>query len=62
MDGGVVFVVVACFFRATPATYGGSQVSGQIGAVAVGLHHRHSNTKSKPCLLPTPQLTALPEP
>ena len=38
--------------------YEGSQARGQIGAVAPGLHHSHSNAGSKPCLLPTPQLTA----
>ena len=30
---------------------------GQIGAVAAGLHHSHSNAGSKPSLWPTPQLT-----
>ena len=33
-------------FRAAPAAYGGSQARGQIGAVAVGLYHSHSNTGS----------------
>jgi len=28
---------------AAPAAYGGSQARGQIGAVATGLHHSHSN-------------------
>ena len=42
--------------------YGGSQVRGQIGAAAVSLRHRHSNTGSEPHLRPTPQLTALPDP
>ena len=41
---------VFCLFRATPAAYGGSQARGQIGAVAVGLHHSHHNTRSKLCL------------
>ena len=45
-------------FRATPAAYGGSQARAQIGAVAAGLHHSHSNTRSEPSLPPTPQLTA----
>ena len=35
-----------CCFRATPIAYGGSQSRGQIGAVAAGLHHSHSNTGS----------------
>ena len=29
--------------RAAPAAYGGSQASGQIIAVATGLHQSHSN-------------------
>ena len=48
--------------RVAPAAYGGSQARGQIGAVATGLCHRHSNARSKPCLQPTPQLTAMPNP
>ena len=44
-------------FRATPLAYGSSQARGQIGATAAGLHHSYSNTGSKPCLWPTPQLT-----
>ena len=42
--------------------YGGSQAKGQIGAVAAGLHHSHSNAASEPCLRPTTQLTATPDP
>jgi len=49
-------------FRAIPMAYGGSQARGQIGAVAAGLHHSHSNMGSKLHLLPTPQLTAMPDP
>jgi len=33
-------------FRASPATYGGSQARGRIGAAAANLHHSHSNTGS----------------
>ena len=33
-------------FRATPATYGGSQARGWISAVAASLHHSHSNIRS----------------
>ena len=51
-----------CLFRAILTAHGGSQARGQIGAVAAGLHHRHSNTRSEPCLRPTPQLTATPDP
>ena len=49
-------------FRATPAVYGGSQARGQIGAVAAGLYHSHSNTRSKLHQRPAPQLTATPDP
>ena len=33
-------------FRDAPAAHGGSQARGQIGAVAAGLHHSHSNARS----------------
>ena len=42
--------------------YGGSQARGPIGAVADSLRHSHSNAGSEPCLRPTPQLTATPDP
>ena len=48
------------FFRAVPAAYGGSQARGLIGATAAGLCYSHSN--AEPCLRPTPQLTAMPDP
>ena len=32
------------------------------GAVFACLRHSHSNTGSEPCLQPTPQLTAMPDP
>ena len=35
------------FFRAPPATYGGSQARGPIGATAASLHHSHSNVRSE---------------
>ena len=56
---GTYFFVL---FRAAPEAYGGSQARGQIGAAAVGLHHSHSDARSKPHLQPTPQLTARPDP
>ena len=43
-------------FRATPVAHGSSQARGQNGAVAVGLHHSHHNTRSKPHLWPKLQL------
>ena len=47
---------------ASPAAYGGSQARSQIGAVATGPHQSHSNSGSEPCLQPTPQLMATPDP
>ena len=49
-------------FRATSMASGVFQASDQIGAAAAGLCHSHSNTGSKPCLRPTPQLTAMLDP
>ena len=58
-----VVVVVVAISWAAPAAYGGSQARGQIGAVATGVHHHsRSNTGSEPCLQPTPQLMATPDP
>ena len=37
-------------FKVTPATYGGSQARGQIGATAACLHHSHSNSGPEPPL------------
>ena len=50
------------FFRAVPVVYGGSQARGLIRAVAISLHHRHSNARSKLHLQPAPQLMAMPDP
>ena len=57
-----VFVFVFCLYRAKYVAYGGSQVRDLIRTVAVCLHHSHSNTRSKPCLQPTPQLMAMLDP
>ena len=46
----------------SPTAYGSSQARGWIGAAAAGLHHSPSNARSEPCLWPTPQLTAMPDP
>ena len=51
----------SCLFRAAPMAHESSQARGQIGAVAAGLHHSHSNLGSKPHLRTTPQLTATPD-
>ena len=42
--------------------YGDYQARGPVGAIAAGLYHRHSNSGSEPCLPPTPQLMATPDP
>ena len=42
------FLFFVCIFMVAPVAYGGSQARGQIGAVAIGLHHSHSNTRSEP--------------
>ena len=49
-------------FRAAHTAHGSSQVRGYIGAAATGLNHSHSNSGSKPCLQPTPQLRETPDP
>ena len=51
-----------CLSRATLEAFGGSQARGRIRAVATSLCHSHSSTGSKPCLRPTPQLTAALDP
>jgi len=56
------FFCLFAFSRAAPTAYGGSQARGLIGAVAAGLYHSHSNSRSKPCLRPTPQLVATLDP
>ena len=53
---GIVFFLFACLFRTAHSAYGSCQAKGQIGVAAAGLHHSHSNTGSKPCLQPIPQL------
>ena len=50
-----------CFLGLHPA-YGNSQARGQIRAVAAGLHHSHSNTRSESRLQPTPQIMAVLDP
>ena len=58
------YLFIFCLFGiswATPTAYGGSQARGLIRAVATSLYQSHSNAGSKPCLQPTPQLTATPD-
>ena len=47
---------------AEPVADGGSQARGSIGAVATSLRQSHSNASSEPCLQPTPQFMATPDP
>ena len=56
------FFCLFAFSRAASAAYGGSQARGPVGAVATSLHQSHSNAGSEPCLQPSPQLTATPDP
>ena len=56
------FFFFLSFFRAAPASYGGSQARGQIGAIATTLQHSHSNLESEPCLRPTLQFQATLDP
>ena len=54
-----VFCIYYTFlFRAAPAAYGVSRARGQIGAVAVCLHHSHSNAGSEPHVQITLQFAA----
>ena len=56
------YFILFCLFRAVPVAYWGSQARSQIGAIAAGLHHSHSNARSKSRLQPTPQFMATPDP
>ena len=62
IEQNIVRLVGFCLSRAAPAIYGGSQTRGPIRDTAAGLHHSHSNTRSKPCLRPTSQLLAMLDP
>ena len=57
-----IFFFFFFFSFAAPVAYGGSQARVRIGTVVAGLRHSHSNMGSEPCLQPTPQLTAMPDP
>ena len=56
------FFYLLSVFRAIPATYGGSQARGPIGATVACLCQSHSNAGSQPRLQPTPQLMATLDP
>ena len=65
MWGGFLGILGLSFFfflRAEPGAYVSSPARGRIEAVAVGLHHSHSNAGSEPYLRPTRQLVARPDP
>ena len=49
-------------FRAAPMAHGSSQAMGGVTAAASVLHRSHSNLGSEPCLQPTAQLIAMPDP
>ena len=49
----IFFIFYFCLFRDTPSAYGGSQAGGLTQAIAAGLHHSHSNTRSEPHLQAT---------
>ena len=55
-------LLLFCLFRAMLLACESFQARGQIGAAAATLHHSHSNLGSELHLLPTPELTATPDP
>ena len=57
-----LFIYLSYVFLDRTEAYGDSQARGRIGAAAAGLRQSHSNARSKPCLQPTPQLLAMPDP
>lgn len=50
------------FLKVAPSGSGSSQARSGIGAAAIGPCHSHRNARSKPCLWPIRQLTAMPDP
>ena len=62
MAGFFFFFDLFAISWVAPVAYGGSQARGLIGAVAASLCQSHSNAGSEPCLQPTPQLMAMPDP
>ena len=59
----IFLLMCVCLFRAPPVAYGGSQDRGRIGA-AVSAYTTNTATQdpTQPCLRPTPQLMAMPDP
>ena len=56
------FFLSFVFSKTAPRAYGGSQARGQIGPIAAGLRHSHSNAGPELRLQPTPQFKATPDP
>ena len=57
-----VCFVLFCFFKGCICSVWRFPGYGLNRAAATGLHHSHSNARSKPGLRPTPQLTTMPDP
>ena len=57
-----MYITAAISFFLSFFFLGGSQARGRIRAAADGLCHSYSNARSDPCLRPTPELTAMPDP
>ena len=57
-----VFCLFACFLGLHLQHMEVSRLGGQIWAAAASPRHSHSNARPKPCLQPTPQLRATPDP
>ena len=51
-----------CFLGPYPRHMELPRLGGPVGAVTSSLRHSHSNAGSEPCLQPTPQLKAMPDP
>ena len=58
----VLFCLSFCYFLGRSRGIWISQARGPNGPVATGPRQSHSNAGSEPCLRPSPQLTAMPDP
>ena len=57
-DSSLLFFFLSFFFVFL-GPHPWHKARGRIRAIAASLGHNHSNTRSKPCLRPIPQLTAM---
>ena len=57
-----IYIYDFFFFWTALTAYVNSQARDRMGATAAGLCHSYSNVGSEPCLQPTLQLTAMPDP